>query len=142
MKRKRLGQAFLFEWKVILQTKQSHARTPRKRQSTSNFGNLNSTQDVKVILSLTRSSSTHYLCSEKANPRIEIPTTTHANSEKLLAVCKNYLEGRSLPIPDVSQRYWHFSRKATFSFSPLMESNFSIPKRQFSLHNAYAKAEP
>jgi len=31
MKRKRLGQASLFEWKLTLQTKQSHASTPRQK---------------------------------------------------------------------------------------------------------------
>ena len=93
MKRKRLGQAFPFEWKLTLQTKQSHASPPRKRQYTSNVGYLNCTQDVKVKFSLTGSSSTHYLCSEKANPRIEIPTTTRVNSEKLLAGRKKLLGG-------------------------------------------------
>ena len=34
-KMKRLGQAFLFEWKLTLQTKISHASTLRRRQTTS-----------------------------------------------------------------------------------------------------------
>ena len=66
-------------------TNKSHASTPRKRQSTAYLGYLNSTQNVKVRFSLTGSSFTHNLCNEKANPRIEIPTKTRANSEKLLA---------------------------------------------------------
>ena len=72
-------------------TNKSHASTPR--QSTSNVAYLNVTQDVKVIYSLTGSSSTHNLCSEKANPRIEIPTKTRANSEKLLGGRKKLLRG-------------------------------------------------
>jgi len=85
--------SFPFEWKLTLQTKQSHASTLRKRQSTANVSYLNYTQDVKVMLSLTGSSSTHYLCSEKAYTRIEIPTRTHGNSEKLLAGRKKLLGG-------------------------------------------------
>ena len=57
-------------------TNKSQASTPRKRQSTAYLGYLNSTQDVKVTFSLTGWLSTHNLCSEKANPRIEIPTKT------------------------------------------------------------------
>ena len=74
-------------------TNKSHASTPRKRQSTAYLGYLNSTQDVKVIFSLTGSSSTQNLCSEKANPRIESPTKTRASSEKLLAGRKKLLGG-------------------------------------------------
>ena len=78
---------------VNITRKQSHASTQRTRQSTANVGYLNSTQDVKVTFSLIGSSSTHNLCSEKANPRIEIPTKTRANSEKLLAGRKKVLGG-------------------------------------------------
>ena len=75
-------------------TNKSHDSTPRKGQSTAYLGYPNSSQDVNVTFSLIGSSSTHNLCSEKANPRIEIPTKSRANSEKLLAGRKKLLGGQ------------------------------------------------
>ena len=98
MKTNSLGQA-------IIANKTISRNTPRKGQSTPNVGYLNCTQDVKVIPSILGSPSIHYRCSEKENPRIEIPTKTRANSDKLLAGHKELLAGhmwptaRSLPTP-------------------------------------------
>ena len=51
------------------------------------------TQDAEATFSPTGLLSTHYLCSGKANPKIEIPTTIHANPEKLFAGRKKLLGG-------------------------------------------------
>ena len=50
------------------------------------------TLDAEVTFSSTGSSSTHYLCSGKVNPKIEIPIS-HVNSEKLLAGREKLLGG-------------------------------------------------
>jgi len=46
--------------------------------------------------------SAHYLGSGKANPKIKIPATNRANSEKIIGwPQKKYLEGRNLHILDI-----------------------------------------
>ena len=57
------------------------------------MGYTDCTQDAEVAFSPYGSSSTHYLCSEKANPKNEVAVTTRANSEKLLAGGKKLLSG-------------------------------------------------
>ena len=47
----------------------------------------------------TLSSSTLYLCSGKANPKIKTPTTTYADSDKLLAGRKKFLGGPWFTLP-------------------------------------------
>ena len=83
MKKKRLGQTFLSACKLTLQAQQSHTSTLRKRQSTPNVGYKDCTQDGAVTFSLKESSSMQYLYSGTVNPKTEIPTITHVNSEKL-----------------------------------------------------------
>ena len=88
-------------------TNKSCAITPRKRQSKAYLGYLNSTQDVKVTFSLIGSSSTHNLCSEKANTRIEIPTKLVPILKRYWRAAKTYLEGRSLPTPGLDDLIWN-----------------------------------
>ena len=91
---KRIGQAFIFASTLTLQAGQSQASTRRKRQSTPSVGYTDCAQDVEVTFSPTGLSSTLYLCSGKANLKIESPKATHASPKTLLA-------GLSLPIPGV-----------------------------------------
>ena len=91
--------SFSFCMQANITSKQSQGSTPRKRQSTPNVGYMDSIQDAEATFSLTRSSSTHSLCSVSANPKIEIPTTLFPIAISCWRAAKNDSDGRSLPIP-------------------------------------------
>ena len=68
MKRKSLGQAFLFHSSYHYK-ENNLALVHQKRQSTPNVGCTDCTQDAEVKFPSTGSSSTLYLCSGKAESR-------------------------------------------------------------------------
>ena len=70
LERKGLGRAFLFACRLTLRGKKFYTITTRNRRSAPNVGYKDCTMDAEVTLSPTGSSSKHYHCSGKANPKI------------------------------------------------------------------------